>query len=250
MLCTVTVVNVPVNDRYLAEPQQRFRPFNGNGNIGEETKPHRLIRQAVVSWRPRQRIGVIQLPFQHCFHRGTGQPGGKAGDFITARPQRRFFAEHAAAVIADWLKTLKIAIGMDPPQVLKANAAAALHSSSCGVSPETSIRFFIRQFGLRRLRRSRCQPAAAFQPPTGSVTACRPVLCQKQRSSKKKPVFLFTLSSRWLNLFRRTTPPQSKSATAARWRSLPPAADWRWRSVAVRPPRAPDRRPFRRRSPD
>ena len=248
MLGAVTVVNIPVNDRHLAQPQLRFRSLDGNGNIGEETKSHRLVRQAVVSGRARQRIGVIQLPLQHRFHRRTGQPGGKTGNFITARPQRRLFAEHAAAVIAYRLEALQIAVGVDPPQVLKARR---------------------RRAAQRQLRRQPGDIHQVFHPPFGlwrfSMTAAGGRLyptAHRQRHRvqagtvpettfiKEETGFSFHSILPWAKPSRRRTPPQLKSVTAARRRLPPPAAGRRWRSVAVRPPQAPGQPPCRRRSPD
>ena len=248
MLGAVAVVNIPVNDRHLAQPQLRFRPLDGNGNIGEETKSHRLVRQTVVSGRARQRIGIIQLPLQHRFHRRTGQPGGKTGDFITARPQRRLFAEHAAAVIADRLEALQIAVGVDPPQVLKARRRRAAQRQ-LRRQPGDVHQVFHPPFGLRRF--SMTAACGRLHPPahrqrhrvqTGTVPETTFI--------KEETGFSFHSILPWANSSRRRTPPQSKSMTAARRRLPPPAAGRRWQNAAVRPRLRPDRPPCRRRSPD
>ena len=125
MLRTVAVVHIPVEDRHFTQPEPRLRPLHGNGNVGKKTEAHRLIRQAVVARRPRQRVGIIQLAAQHRLNRGTGQPGRKAGNFIAARPQRRLFAQQTAAAIADRLKALQIMCRVNAAQILLAGGRAA-----------------------------------------------------------------------------------------------------------------------------
>ncbi len=248
MLGAVAVMNVPVNDRHLAEPQQRFRPLDGNRNIGEETEAHRLVRQAVVSGRSRQRIGIIQLALQHRFHRRAGQAGGETGDFITARPQRRLFAQHAAAVIAYRLEALKIAVGMDPPQVRKACRRRAAQRQ-LRRQPGDVHQVFHPPFGLRRFGMTaaggRLHPPAHRQRhrvQTGTVPETTFI--------KEETGFSFHSILPLAKPCRRPTPPQSKSVTAARSPLPPAAADRRWQNAAVKPRLMPDRPPCRRRSPD
>ncbi len=248
MLGAVAVMNVPVNDRHLAEPEQRFRSLHGNGDIGEKTEAHRLVRQAVVSGRTRQRIGVIQFSLQHRFHRRAGQPGGKTGDFITARPQRRLFAEHAAAVIAYRLEALQITVGMDPPQVRKARRRRAAQRQ-LRRQPGDIHQVFHPPFGLRRFGMTAA--GGWLYPPAHRQRHCvQPGTVPETTFIKEETGFSFHSILPWANPSRRRKPPQLKSVTAARRRLPPPAAGRRWRSVAVRPPRAPGRPPCRRRSPD
>ena len=248
MLGAVAVVNIPVNDRHLAQPQLRFRSLDGNGNIGEETKSHRLVRQTVVSGRARQRIGIIQLPLQHRFHRRTGQPGGKTGDFITARPQRRLFAEHATAVIADRLEALQIAVGVDPPQVLKARRRRAAQRQ-LRRQPGDVHQVFHPPFGLRRF--SMAATGGRLHPPAHRQRhRVQAGTVPETTFIKEETGFSFHSILPWANSSRRRTPPQSKSMTAARRRLPPPAAGRRWQNAAVRPRLRPDRPPCRRRSPD
>lgn len=117
VLGAVAVVHVPVEYRHLAEAMAGLGALDSDGNIGQEAEAHRLIRQAVVARRTRQRIGVIQLALQHRLHRRAGQPGGELGDFIAARPQRRFLSQQAAAAVAHLFETLQVVGGVNAQQV-------------------------------------------------------------------------------------------------------------------------------------
>ncbi len=54
-LGAVAVVHVPVQHRDPLDAVARFGRLDGHGDVGEETEAHRLVRQAVVTRRPRQR---------------------------------------------------------------------------------------------------------------------------------------------------------------------------------------------------
>ncbi|MNE37522.1 hypothetical protein D3C80_1313770 [compost metagenome] len=100
MLGTIAVMHVPVEHCDFAQAVFGLGTFDGDRNIGQKAKAHRLVRQAVVAGWARQRIGVFQLSLQYRLDGGAGQPGGQFGYFITARPQRSFLSQHAAAVVA------------------------------------------------------------------------------------------------------------------------------------------------------
>ncbi|MNU05594.1 hypothetical protein D3C72_2504540 [compost metagenome] len=51
MLGTIAVMHVPVEYRHFAQTVFLFSALDGDRDIGQKTKAHRLVRQAVVSRR-------------------------------------------------------------------------------------------------------------------------------------------------------------------------------------------------------
>ena len=60
-LCTIAMMNVPINYSDPLYPMAGFRCFDSNWDVGQQTKPHWLISEAVVARRAAQSITVVAL---------------------------------------------------------------------------------------------------------------------------------------------------------------------------------------------
>ena len=86
-LGTVAVVHVPIDN---CDPQTRAGgdcALDGDGNIGQKTKPIWEVWQAMVTGRAGQCIGILYFAFQNRFDGRFCETGRQGGNFIAARSE-------------------------------------------------------------------------------------------------------------------------------------------------------------------
>ena len=112
-LGSVAVVHVPVDHRDAQVGARAARGADGDGDIGEEAEPHRVVGQAVMSRRSGQRIGVLVLAVQYAFNRRDCEASRLLADFIGAGTEGRTQAHLAAVRVGQRFEIGQVGLRVD-----------------------------------------------------------------------------------------------------------------------------------------
>lgn len=117
----VAVVNVEIDDRDAPDPVCALKVSGRDGDVIEETKPHRPIRLGVMPRRPHRGKCSIGTAAYHCIAATQRRPDSHPGDLEALRPHDGVpQIERSAADFADVFHALNVRSGMhcrQPPFV-------------------------------------------------------------------------------------------------------------------------------------